>query len=276
LNEGRASFGPVSGDGLVDARRRLGDRYQDLRAVLSAGALDELRALAREPADIAIADAAFLPVIPRPEKIVCIGLNYRSHAAEIGLPIPDYPTVFIRFPDAQAAHGEPIVRPRASVQHDYEGELAVIIGRPARAVSRADALDVVAGYSAFNDGSIRDWQYHTGQFGPGKNFPKSGAFGPWLVTTDEIPDPSLLTLETRLNGAVVQSGALSDLIFDIPTVIEYVSTFTPLAPGDVIITGTPAGVGSGRKPPLWMKAGDVVEIEIPGIGTLRNPVVDEA
>lgn len=275
MNAGAATWGPVSGDGLVDAGRRLGGRFPDLRSALAGGAIEEIRGFAAEPADLPIDGATFLPVIPQPDKIVCVGLNYRQHAAELGAAIPEYPTLFVRFADAQVGHGQPLIRPRASDRFDYEGELAVVIGRPARHVSRADALGVVAGYTIFNDATVRDWQNHTSQYGPGKNFWHSGSIGPWLATSDEIPDPSVLSIETRLNGTPVQNGPLTDVIFDIPSIVEYISTFTPLSPGDVIITGTPHGVGVGRKPQLWMKAGDIVEIEIPGIGVLRNPVIDE-
>ena len=172
-------------------------------------------------------------------------------------------------------HRQPIIRPRASERFDYEGELALVIGKRARHVQREQAYDYVAGYSCFNDGSIRDYQRHTQQWTPGKNFHHSGSFGPWLVTADEQPDPGKLRLTTRLNGNVVQSESVNELCFDIPALIEYVSTWTQLEPGDVIVTGTPGGVGAGRTPPLWMKAGDKVEIDITGIGVLENPVVDE-
>ena len=184
--------------------------------------------------------------------------------------------IFARYPDSQVGHGQPMLRPRESVQLDFEGELAVVIGKVARRVPAARALDYVAGYSCYNDGSIRDWQRHTSQFTPGKTFPGTGGFGPWLVTTDEIPDPAKLTYETRLNGQVMQKAPLSDLVFDVPALVAYCSIFTTLNPGDVIVTGTTGGVGAFRKPPLWMKPGDVVEVEISGIGTLRNTIADEA
>lgn len=182
---------------------------------------------------------------------------------------------FTRFADSQTAHNGPIVRPIASEKLDFEGELAVVIGRPARHVKAVDAFDYVAGCSCYNDGSVRDWQKHTIQFTPGKNFPSTGGFGPWLVTADELADPSALSLTTRLNGEVVQQATTDDLIFDIPTLIQYCSTFTELRPGDVIITGTTGGVGAFRQPPLWMKPGDVVEVEISRIGVLKNTIVDE-
>ncbi len=275
--EGRASYGLVTGNGVVDAGRRLGKDLPALRDVLVAGALDRVRALATEPADFALEQIAFLPVIASAAaKMLCVGVNYMPHIKEMGRERPEYPVIFVRFADSIVGHGRPLVRPRASERFDYEGELAVVIGKQARHVKRADALGHVAGYSCFNDGSIRDYQRHTQQWTPGKNFHHSGAFGPWLVTADELPDPQQLRLRTRLNGAVVQDESVGELCFDIPALIEYCSTWTQLEPGDVLVTGTPGGVGAGRTPPLWMKAGDEVEVEIDGIGVLENPVVDES
>ena len=207
-------------------------------------------------------------------KILCVGVNYRPHIEEMGREVPDYPVVFTRFPSSLVGDGEDLVRPRVSEQYDFEGELAVVIGRMARHVQRADALDYVAGYCCFMDGSVRDWQRHTTQFTPGKNFEQSGAIGPMVAAAD-VPDPSELELTTRLNGAVMQQGRVAELVFDIPTLIAYCSTFTVLQPGDVIATGTPGGVGAARTPPVWLKSGDVVEVEISQIGVLRNPVRDE-
>jgi 2-keto-4-pentenoate hydratase/2-oxohepta-3-ene-1,7-dioic acid hydratase in catechol pathway len=167
------------------------------------------------------------------------------------------------------------LRPRASEEFDFEGELAIVVGKPARHVPRADALDYIAGYCCFMDGSVRDWQKHTMQFTPGKNFDSSGSMGPWLVTSDEVADPTVLTLTTRVNGEIMQEGRVADLLFDIPALMEYCSTFTQLLPGDVIATGTPGGVGAARTPPQWLKAGDSVEVDIPGVGLLINPVADE-
>jgi 2-keto-4-pentenoate hydratase/2-oxohepta-3-ene-1,7-dioic acid hydratase in catechol pathway len=194
---------------------------------------------------------------------------------EMGRDLPPHPVVFVRFASSLVGHGEPLIRPVASEQLDFEGELAVVIGKRARHVSRDSALEYVAGYSCFNDGSVRDFQRHSGQFTPGKNFVGSGSFGPWLVTRDEIPDPAALKLETRLNGELVQSESTGELLFSISALIEYMSIWTTLEPGDVIATGTPGGVGAGRTPPLWMQAGDSVEVEISGIGCLSNVVVDE-
>jgi 2-keto-4-pentenoate hydratase/2-oxohepta-3-ene-1,7-dioic acid hydratase in catechol pathway len=194
---------------------------------------------------------------------------------EMGRDRPDYPVIFTRFADSIVGHEAPMVRPYVSERYDFEGELAVIIGRRARHVRRDEALGYVAGYSCFNDGSVRDYQRHGPQWTPGKNFHASGAFGPWMVTADEQPDPRAFRLRTLLNGEVMQQESVAELCFDVPALIEYCSIWAELAPGDVIVTGTPGGVGAGRTPPVWMKAGDVVEIEITGVGTLRNPIVDE-
>ncbi|MCW5687091.1 MAG: fumarylacetoacetate hydrolase family protein [Pseudolabrys sp.] len=276
LVAGRPSFGIVTGEGVIDVPRRLPE-IPDLKSALAMiGGLDWLRGIEHETPDLQPDALRFLPPIVHPDKVLCIGLNYREHAAEVAKALPPHPTVFVRFADAQTGHGEPMIRPKVSTRYDYEGELAVVIGRDARHVKAGDALSYVAGYTCFNDGSVRDWQGHTTQFTAGKNFYRSGAMGPFLVTADEAPDPSTLTVVTRLNGTVVQDGQTSDMIFDVPALIAYVSTFTPLSAGDVIATGTPSGVGQARKPPLYMKGGDVVEVEIEGIGLLRNPIADEA
>ena len=222
--------------------------------------------------DFPIGDVTMLPPITNPGKILCVGLNYRKHAEETGNPIPTQPVLFPRWPESHVGHGQPMLAPRESARFDYEGELAVIIGKTARRISESAALDHVAGYSCYNEGSIRDWQRHSSQYLPGKNFFHSGAFGPCLVTADEIPDPSKLTLKTRLNGEVVQHEGVDDLIFSVPQLIAYISTYTELYAGDVIVTGTPSGVGHVRQPPLWMKAGDTVEVEISKIGVLTNPI----
>ncbi|WP_414450000.1 fumarylacetoacetate hydrolase family protein [Burkholderia sp. 22PA0099] len=273
---GIESFGVLTESGIIDMAPHASKVGATLRQALLRGSLAEIGEIAaRSQADFGIGDIAFLPVIPDPQKILCIGINYVAHVRETGKEIPDKPTIFTRFADSQTAHNAAIVRPRASEKLDYEGELAVVIGRPARHVSAKAALDYVAGYACYNDGSVRDWQRHASQLTPGKNFPGTGGFGPWLVTADELGDPSALTVTTRLNDAVVQHAPTDDLIFDIPALIEYISTFTPLAPGDVIVTGTTGGVGAYRQPPLWMKPGDVVEVEISKIGILRNTIVDE-
>lgn len=193
----------------------------------------------------------------------------------MGREIPEHPVVFIRFPGSLVNDGEPIIRPRASEQFDFEGELAIVIGKRARHVTRADAHEYIAGYCCFMDGSVRDWQRHTGQFTAGKNFERSGAIGP-MIPAANVPDPTTLKLTTRVNGRVMQQGRVADLVFDIPALIEYCSTFTELQPGDIIATGTPGGVGAARKPPVWLRDGDLVEVEISGLGVLRNAVQDES
>jgi 2-keto-4-pentenoate hydratase/2-oxohepta-3-ene-1,7-dioic acid hydratase in catechol pathway len=270
------TYGVVSDAGLIDVAPIAADVGTTLKQALERNSLARIREwTSRQTSGTPIDGVQFLPVIPKPEKILCIGINYRSHVQETGREIPAYPMIFTRFADSQTAHLQPIIRPRASHKLDFEGELAVVIGKAARHVKADRALDYVAGYSAYNDGSVRDWQRHSIQFIPGKNFPQTGGFGPWLVTTDEIPDPSKLTLQTRLNGEVVQDAKTDDLIFPVQQLIEYCSTFTPLYPGDVIITGTTGGVGAFRQPPLWMKPGDTVEVDISRIGTLRNTIADE-
>jgi 2-keto-4-pentenoate hydratase/2-oxohepta-3-ene-1,7-dioic acid hydratase in catechol pathway len=224
---------------------------------------------------LSVSDVLWRPVIPNPDKILCVGLNFLEHIREVGKKVEDYPLIFLRLASTQVGHLQPIIRPRASDNLDFEGELAVIVGKGGRHIRKEDALQHVAGYSIYNDASVRDWQRHTTQYTPGKNFPSTGGFGPWMVTPDEIPDPTRLHLTTRLNDVVVQDSGLDDLRFSIPEILEYVSIFTELVPGDVIITGTPKGVGAARKPPLWMKGGDTVEVEISSIGALRNPVVVE-
>lgn len=274
--DGKASYGAVTKDGIVDLGRRLG--HADLKAVIAAGAMDEARKAAEgQAADIPLESVTLLPPIPNPSKIICIGLNYHDHRKETGRTEETAnPTLFTRFADTQIGHGQAMILPKASEQLDFEGELALVIGKEARHVSQADALSHIAGYTCFNDGSVRDWQFHTTQFVPGKNFPATGGCGPWMVTADEVPDPSKLTLTTRLNGTQVQHSPTDMLIFPIPRLIEYISTFTTLRPGDLIVTGTPGGVGAKRTPPLWMKAGDTVEVEITGVGTLVNTVAAES
>ena len=268
------TYGLVDGNALREAGKDFRARYPDLRAALTAGTLGELAASASGPA-IDTNRVRFLPLIPNPDKVICVGVNYRPHIEEMGRKVPEFPVVFVRFPGSQIGHGEALIRPGLSDQFDYEGELAFVIGKRARHVSRADALDYVAGYTCFMDGSVRDWQNHTPQFTAGKNFASSGSMGPWLVSSDEVPDPAVLTLTTRLNGEIMQQGRVADLVFDIPRLIEYCSSFTELLPGDVIATGTPGGVGAARTPPRWLQAGDRVEVDIPGVGLLANSVADE-
>lgn len=274
--KGRATYGIVRDKDVVDLGARLGDKYPDLRACLSGLKAPAFAAIVDTASgDAALSEVGWLPTIQGADKVLCVGLNYKAHIQEVGRKVEEHPVIFLRLETSHVGHLQPILRPKVSQQFDYEGELAVIIGKEGRYISTAAALDHVAGYSIYNDGSVRDWQRHTHQYTPGKNFPRSGAFGPWLVTSDEIPDPAELHLTTRLNGEVVQDSGVDDLLFDVPSLIAYCSTFTTLLPGDVIVTGTPGGVGAARKPPLWMKPGDTVEIEITSIGTLRNPVAQE-
>lgn len=274
--EGRHTYGIVEGDQVADLESMKNTLGADLKQALALGRLgslsnEQMSSLPR----LALADVTLLPVIPNPGKVLCIGINYATHVRETGRDMPVYPMIFTRFADSQTAHLQPIVRPTVSLKLDFEGELAIIIGKTARHIRKADALDYVAGYACYNDGSVRDWQKHTLQFVPGKNFPSTGGFGPWLVTRDEISDPQNLELTTRLNGEVMQHTSTGDMIFDVGALIEYCSTFTELAPGDVIVSGTTGGVGAFREPPVWMQPGDVVEVEISRIGTLRNTIVDE-
>ncbi len=273
-HQGRASYGVVGDGGVIDAGAALKERYATLRALLEGDALGELAAVAEGASALAALDeVSFLPVIPDPGKIILVGLNYESHRLETGRPESPYPSLFSRTAETLVGHGQPMVKPRVSDQLDFEGEFAIIIGRGGRDISEADALERIAGYSCLNDGSVRDWQRHTSQWLPGKNFVGTGGFGPWMVTSDELTDPTACTLVTRLNGEEVQRGATDDFIYTIPFLMNYISTFTQLMPGDVISTGTPGGVGFAREPQLFMKAGDVIEVEISGIGTLTNPIV---
>lgn len=273
---GGSSWGVATGTGVIDMGRRLGGRYPSLRALLAADAIPAAAEAARTAKpDHALSEIALLPPIPDPDKIICLGNNYRAHVLEGGNRIPEHPQLFIRLANSLVGHGAPIIVPKISHELDYEVELAVVIGRGGRHIPKARALAHVAGYTCFHDASVRDIQL-THSLDAGKNFIGTGPCGPWLVTRDEIADPAKLDLKTRLNGKELQNGNSSDLIFDIPTLIAYISSFTPLVPGDIISTGTPQGVGFTRKPPIWLKPGDVVEIEVEGIGVLRNPVVAEA
>ena len=276
LLAGSAGYGVVTDRGVVDLTRRIGSKYPDLRALLAADALAEAgQAVAGAPADCQLADLALLPVIPNPDKIICVGLNYEDHVKETGRDKTENPTLFLRLADSQVGANQAMVRPRESTHFDYEAEIAVIIGKAGRRISEQDSWSHIAGYSCYNDGSIRDWQRHTSQFTPGKNFTRTGAFGPWMVTADEIPANTLMTLTGRLNGKEVQRATTEQMIFKIPALIRYISAFTHLLPGDVIVTGTPGGVGAKRTPPLWMVPGDTVEIEIDKVGVLKNTIADD-
>ena len=271
------NYGAVVGDSVISLKEHFGARAPTLRSLLGAGLLAEaegLTSIARP--GYVLSDLRLLPVIPNPDKIICVGLNYLDHVQETGRSLTDYPVLFSRFSGSQVGHLQSMIRPKVSSEFDYEGELAVVIGKPGRHIAAEHAMSYVAGYSCYNDGSVRDWQRHTHQFLPGKTFSGTGSFGPWLVTSDEIPDVSRLTLETRLNGVTVQTATTNLMITPIPSLIAYISTILPLLPGDVVVTGTPGGVGAKRSPQLWMKPGDVAEVEISGVGCLRNFIIDEA
>ena len=269
----RSGYGIVTAAGIVDLSARMAE--PTLRDFLGAGGLAQAAGFSTEPADFALDAVALAPVIPNPDKILCVGLNFRTHVAETGRTETENPVLFARFAGSQVGHGAALIKPLESDEFDYEGEVAVVIGKGGRRIPEARALEHVAGYAPYNDASVRDWQRHTHQFLPGKTFAGTGAFGPWMVTADEIPDPSALHLTCRLNGEVVQDSGLDRLLTSIPRLIAYCSTILPLLPGDVIVTGTPGGVGARRNPPLWMVDGDVCEVEVSGIGTLRNRVVAE-
>lgn len=267
---GRASWGAVRDRQVT----MLHDRWPTLSDAIAADALAEAGTI--DAPTVAIDAIDWATLIPHPGKILCVGLNYEDHRKETGRAVVAHPTIFTRFADSQTAHRAPILMPAESDRLDYEGELAVVIGRAGRAIPEERALEHVAGYSCYNDGSVRDWQNHTIQFTPGKNWPQTGAFGPWLVTPDELGPLGPQRLQTRLNGEVMQDALLADMIFSVPRLIAYCSTFTPLAPGDVIVSGTPGGVGAKREPPVFLRVGDRVEVEIDGIGTLENGVARAA
>ena len=274
IADGKPSFGVVTGDGVITMNKRLGDKYATLRDALADYALDEMRdaALGASP-DQKLAGLQFLPAIPNPEKILCVGINYKSHAAEHGTEAPKLPNIFTRFVNTLVPHEGEMICPKVSTNFDFEGELAVVIGRAGRHIAPEDALDHVAGYTCFCDASVRDFTKYS--LVASKNFIGTGPLGPWIVTTDDIPDPTRLLLTTRLNGQQMQHSGTDMLIHSIPAIIAFCSVFTPLTPGDIIATGTPDGIGAKRNPPVWMKAGDVLEVEISDIGTLRNTIADE-
>lgn len=272
------SYGLATPDGVIALNNRL--PFDDLRGLISGNALAEAALHATAPIDHTYREIVLLPPIPNPAHIFCVGTNYMDHLTEvqdagIDRKKAEHPAIFIRFADTLVGHDQPLVRPKVSTQFDYETELAVIIGKEGRYISAEKALQHVAGYTCFNDGSIRDWQFHTGQITPGKNFFASGSAGPWMVEAADIEDPAALEISLRLNDQTLQHSNTSALIFSIPEIIAYVSSFMKLQPGDIIATGTPAGVGFSRNPQIFMKPGDVCEVEVDGVGILRNPVVEE-
>ncbi len=250
----------------------------DVGSLLALGpeAVDDIVRRAQNVGErVSVDDVVFKPLVTRPHAVWCAALNYPNHVSEGNWERPSYPPFFLRVADSLCGHLEPMVRPSVSDRLDYEGELAVVIGKTARHVPEADAYDIVAGYSCFNDGSVRDWQRHTQQITSGKNFTATGGFGPWLTTKDEVPDIEAAELSTRLNGTSIQETKIGEMIFGIPQQISYLSTMCELRPGDVVVTGTPGGVGARQDPPVFMQAGDVVEVEISGVGLLNNPIVEE-
>ncbi|GGX04620.1 5-carboxymethyl-2-hydroxymuconate isomerase [Pigmentiphaga litoralis] len=274
---GKSSYGAIKGDRIIDLGAHFGAALPDLKALIAANRLAEAAGIAdaeTAPA-IALAAVTLLPVIPNPGKIVCVGLNYADHVQETGRTVTESPTLFLRVAESQVAHGDDIVLPAESSRLDYEGEIAIVIGQGGRRISEDDAWSHIAGYACYNDGSLRDWQSATPQWTAGKNFWRTGGFGPWMVTADEIAAGQVMTLVTRLNGVEMQRTTTDRLIHSIPRQIAFISTFTPLSPGDVIVTGTPGGVGAKRQPPVWMKPGDVVEVDVDAIGVLRNGVRTE-
>lgn len=272
---GSIGFGAADGDSIIPLGEVPGSPTS-LRNLIERFSFDEIRQVAAKVQDrIPISEIEYAPVILEPSKIFCVGVNYETHRVETNREKLGYPIIFLRVPGSQVGHRGAIVRPRVSEQLDFEGEVALVIGKGGRDIAEADAYDHVFGYSCYNDGSVRDWQRHTSQWVPGKNFTATGAFGPWLVTPDELGPIEELKLETRLNGETMQSATVSEMIFSIPEQIAYLSTIVELQPGDVIVTGTPGGVGVKREPPVFMKAGDVCEVEVSGIGILSNPIVDQ-
>lgn len=273
--DGRCGFGVVVNEEVVDLTGRI-EGITSLREFLAKGLHERAQRLVDgyQP-DFKFSEANLLPVVPNPSKIICVGLNYAEHAEEAGRKVGKYPVIFHRVVDSLLAHGEPLLRPRVSEQFDYECELAVVIGKAGRHIASEDAMSHVAGYACFNDASVRDWQFHTHQYGMGKNFRSTGALGPWMVSVDEVPNYRELVVRTVLNGQELQRGSLDQLIFDVPQLIAYVSQAVDWQPGDILVTGTPSGIGFKRTPQIFMKHGDVCEIIIDTIGTLRNPVADE-
>lgn len=271
-----AHYGIVQGDKVLNLSPILGEQAPDLKTLIAKKLLGEAAiALKQQTPDLNYADLHLLPVIPNPNKIICVGLNYGEHVRETGRELTENPALFVRMSESQVGHGQDIVRPPESHRLDYEGEIAIVIGEGGRRISEADSWKHIFGYACYNDGSIRDWQVSTTQWTAGKNFWHTGGFGPWMVTADEIKPNQKMSLVTRLNGQEMQRATTDMMIHSIPRQIAYISTFIPLEPGDVIVTGTPGGVGNKRNPQVFMKPGDVVEIEVDAIGILRNTIRDE-
>jgi len=267
-----SKFGIVTDRGVIDLTEKLNHKYADLKSFIANDGFKELNNIDLEEVDYSINEITYTPLIANPNKIICIGVNYDEHRIEVNREKVDYPTIFFRLAESQIGHNEDMIVPKVSSRLDFEGEVAVIIGKEGKNIDKEDVYDYIVGYSCYNDGTIRDWQVHTSQWGPGKNFDGTGAFGPWMITKDEIKDDEVLQIETRLNGEVMQSSSTDMLIFPIRELVSYISTFTTLRPGDVIVTGTPGGVGNKRNPQVFMKDGDTVEVEVSKIGILSNRV----
>lgn len=277
--DSRAAYGAIKDDGVIDLSARFGARWPTLRQVIEAGALGELVSAAAEmKPDHPVSAITYEIPIPHPEKIICVGVNFPDRNAEYkdGQEAPPNPSLFIRFPRSFTGHDRPLIRPPESEQLDYEGEIVIVIGKSGRRIAEADALSHIAALSLCNEGTIRDWVRHA-KFNvtQGKNFDRSGSIGPWLVPFTDESQIADIRLETRVNGEVRQSDRTSRMIFSFRKIIAYVSTFTTLVPGDIIVTGTPTGAGARFDPPIWLKPGDVIEVEADGIGILRNTVEDE-
>ncbi len=267
------SFGYITSDGAGASAVVKRSEFAGLREAIAGNALVSLAQSLGDNADLALSDVVYAPPIVNPAKILCVGLNYKAHREETGRGDGDkFPTIFARFAAAQMGHEQPMLRPHESETLDFEGEIALIVGKPGRRIARENALDHIVGASIYNDGSVREYQRQTSQFTPGKNFTATGGFGPWMMTLDEVGNMNGMELTTRLNGEVMQNATSDMLVFGFAEIIEYCSTFIELEAGDVLVTGTPGGVGAARKPPVFMDEGDLIEVEVSPIGTLRHPV----
>ena len=275
LLKGSPKFGVSDGKNITDLTNKISGS-KTLKELISNNGITDAKKYAKEnPGNININEIEFLPLIPNPGKIICVGLNYSDHVNEIGITLEKNPVIFLRVPQSQTAHKQIIQKPKVSNHLDYEGEMAVIMGNAGKHIEPKNALKHIAGYSCYNESTVRDWQQHTKQFTMGKNFEKTGSFGPYMVLAEEISDYKKLTIQTRLNDKVMQKASLSQLIFDIPTLISYISKAMPWQAGDVLVTGTPGGVGFKRNPPVYMKDGDKIEVEITDVGILTNTIKDE-
>jgi len=275
LQKGQAKFGISDDKNITDLTGKIKGANTLKELIANNGISDAKEYAKKNPGNINLDQIEYLPVIPNPGKIICVGLNYSEHVKETGRTVEQNPVIFLRVPESQTAHKQPIQRPKVSTHLDYECEMAVIMGDAGKHIKPENALKNIVGYSCYNESTVRDWQQHTRQFGMGKNFEKTGSFGPHMVLAENISDYTKLSIQTRLNGKVMQDAKLSQLIFDIPTLISYVSKAIPWRAGDVLVTGTPGGVGFKRKPPIFMKEGDKVEVEISEIGILSNIIKDE-